>query len=325
MFLLVAAAFVAVPGPSNLFVLGRGLQGGARAAVAGATGCATGALTYVVATAAGLSALIASSQTVFATIHYAGAAYLCWLGVSALRTAHDGLAPDVEGGPTSIRAAYRHGVIVELGNPKVALFFLALFPQFVHRTAGAAWLQILVLGAIFVTVGLLSDCAYAVGSGRIRGWLLRRPGRMPRQQRMTGLLYIGLGLWAALAGADRITAMTDYGHDVEFGVFITPASQNAETVVALSTLADRAGLDLVSFQDHPYQARFLDAWTLLSFVAARTSRVRLSANVLNLPLRNPAVVARAVASLDILSGGRAELGIGAGAFWDGIEAMGGPA
>jgi alkanesulfonate monooxygenase SsuD/methylene tetrahydromethanopterin reductase-like flavin-dependent oxidoreductase (luciferase family)/hemerythrin-like domain-containing protein len=117
--------------------------------------------------------------------------------------------------------------------------------------------------------------------------------------------------------------MTDYGHDVEFGVFITPASQNAETVVALATLADRTGLDLVTFQDHPYQARFLDAWTLLSFVAARTTRVRLSANVLNLPLRNPAVVARAVASLDIVSGGRAELGIGAGAFWDGIAAMGG--
>jgi alkanesulfonate monooxygenase SsuD/methylene tetrahydromethanopterin reductase-like flavin-dependent oxidoreductase (luciferase family) len=88
-------------------------------------------------------------------------------------------------------------------------------------------------------------------------------------------------------------------------------------------LADRAGIDLVTFQDHPYQARFLDTWTLLSFVAARTSRVRVSANVLNLPLRNPAVVARAVASLDILSGGRAELGLGAGAFWDGIEAMGG--
>jgi alkanesulfonate monooxygenase SsuD/methylene tetrahydromethanopterin reductase-like flavin-dependent oxidoreductase (luciferase family) len=118
--------------------------------------------------------------------------------------------------------------------------------------------------------------------------------------------------------------MSDYGHDLELGVFITPASQDAAEVVALATLADRAGLDLVTFQDHPYQARFLDAWTLLSFVAARTSRVRLSANVLNLPLRNPAVVARAVASLDILSGGRAELGIGAGAFWDGIDAMGGP-
>jgi hypothetical protein len=117
--------------------------------------------------------------------------------------------------------------------------------------------------------------------------------------------------------------MSDYGHELEFGVFITPAAQDAETVLALATLADRTGLDLVTFQDHPYQARFLDTWTLLSFVAARTSRVRVSANVLNLPLRNPAVVARSVASLDILSGGRAELGIGAGALWDGIEAMGG--
>jgi hypothetical protein len=117
--------------------------------------------------------------------------------------------------------------------------------------------------------------------------------------------------------------MPDYGHELQFGVFITPAAQNAETVVSLATLADRVGLDLVSFQDHPYQARFLDTWTLLSFVAARTSRVRIAANVLNLPLRPPAIVARSVASLDILSGGRAELGIGAGAFWDGIEAMGG--
>jgi hemerythrin-like domain-containing protein len=117
--------------------------------------------------------------------------------------------------------------------------------------------------------------------------------------------------------------MSDYGHDLQFGVFVTPASQNAEAILELATLADRTGLDLVSFQDHPYQARFLDTWTLLSFVAARTSRVHVAGNVLNLPLRDPAVVARAVASLDILSGGRAELGIGAGAFWDGIEAMGG--
>jgi alkanesulfonate monooxygenase SsuD/methylene tetrahydromethanopterin reductase-like flavin-dependent oxidoreductase (luciferase family) len=117
--------------------------------------------------------------------------------------------------------------------------------------------------------------------------------------------------------------MSDYGHNLEFGVFITPSSQDAETVLALATLADRSGLDLVSFQDHPYQPRFLDTWTLLSFVAARTSRVRIAGNVLNLPLRSPAVLARAVASLDILSGGRAELGLGAGGFWEAIEAMGG--
>jgi alkanesulfonate monooxygenase SsuD/methylene tetrahydromethanopterin reductase-like flavin-dependent oxidoreductase (luciferase family) len=117
--------------------------------------------------------------------------------------------------------------------------------------------------------------------------------------------------------------VTDYGHALEFGVFITPAAADADAVVELATVADQAGLDLVSFQDHPYQSRFLDAWTLLAFVAARTRRVRLAPNVLNLPLRPPAVVARAVASLDRLSGGRATLGIGAGAFWDAIAAMGG--
>jgi alkanesulfonate monooxygenase SsuD/methylene tetrahydromethanopterin reductase-like flavin-dependent oxidoreductase (luciferase family) len=116
----------------------------------------------------------------------------------------------------------------------------------------------------------------------------------------------------------------DYGHGLEFGAFVTPSARDADRVVALAALADRLGLDVVTFQDHPYQARFLDTWTLLAYVAARTERIRLAANVLNLPLRSPAIVARSVASLDVLSGGRAELGLGAGAFWDGIEALGGP-
>jgi alkanesulfonate monooxygenase SsuD/methylene tetrahydromethanopterin reductase-like flavin-dependent oxidoreductase (luciferase family) len=118
--------------------------------------------------------------------------------------------------------------------------------------------------------------------------------------------------------------VSDYGHALEFGVFVTPSAGDADAVVALAELAEREGLDLVTFQDHPYQPRFLDTWTLLAYVAARTERVRLAPNVLNLPLRPPAVVARAAASLDRLSGGRVELGLGAGAFWEGIAAMGGP-
>ncbi|PRX50945.1 alkanesulfonate monooxygenase SsuD/methylene tetrahydromethanopterin reductase-like flavin-dependent oxidoreductase (luciferase family) [Prauserella shujinwangii] len=117
--------------------------------------------------------------------------------------------------------------------------------------------------------------------------------------------------------------MTDYGHDPLFGAFITPSVQPARHAVDLAIAADREGLDLVTFQDHPYQPRFHDTWTLLSYVAARTERVRLAGNVLNLPLRQPAVLARSAASLDLLSGGRVELGIGAGGFWDAIEAMGG--
>ncbi|MFI5938407.1 LLM class flavin-dependent oxidoreductase [Actinoplanes sp. NPDC051494] len=117
--------------------------------------------------------------------------------------------------------------------------------------------------------------------------------------------------------------MTDYGHDLLFGTFITPTAQPAEQAVELAVVADRAGLDLATFQDHPYLSRFHDTWTLISYAASRTDRIKLSGNVLSLPLRQPAVLARAHASLDRLTGGRIELALGAGAFWDGIEAMGG--
>ncbi|MCB7136142.1 LLM class flavin-dependent oxidoreductase [Cellulosimicrobium marinum] len=115
----------------------------------------------------------------------------------------------------------------------------------------------------------------------------------------------------------------DYGHELRFGSFITPAAASPREVVDLAVLSEQVGLDLVTFQDHPYQPGFLDTWTLLSWVAARTERVRLAGNVLNLPLRPPSVLARSVASLDRLSGGRVELGLGAGGFWDPIVAMGG--
>jgi alkanesulfonate monooxygenase SsuD/methylene tetrahydromethanopterin reductase-like flavin-dependent oxidoreductase (luciferase family) len=118
--------------------------------------------------------------------------------------------------------------------------------------------------------------------------------------------------------------MTDYGHELQFGIFVTPAAEQAQAILELAELADLVGLDLVTFQDHPYQARFLDTWTLLSVVAARTTNVRVASNVANLPLRQPLVLARSVASLDILSDGRVELGLGAGAFWDAIAAVGGP-
>ncbi len=115
----------------------------------------------------------------------------------------------------------------------------------------------------------------------------------------------------------------DYGHTLEFGAFITPTAADPQVPVRLAQAAEAAGLDLVTFQDHPYQSAFLDTWTLMSYVAARTDRIRISPNVLNVPLRPPAVVARAAASLDLLSGGRFELGLGAGGFWDAIAAMGG--
>ena len=116
----------------------------------------------------------------------------------------------------------------------------------------------------------------------------------------------------------------DHGHDLLFGVFLTPDAARADAVLELARLADATGLDLVTVQDHPYQRRFLDAWTLLSVVAAQTTTVRLALDVANLPLRPPLMLAKSVASLDVLSGGRVELGLGAGAFWEGIAAFGGP-
>lgn len=117
--------------------------------------------------------------------------------------------------------------------------------------------------------------------------------------------------------------MTDYGHDLLFGSFLTPSAAEPQTVVELTQLSERVGLDLATFQDHPYQPAFLDTWTLLSYVGAVTGSIHLAPNVANLPLRNPAVLGRSAASLDRLTGGRVALGLGAGAFWEAIDAMGG--
>ena len=114
-----------------------------------------------------------------------------------------------------------------------------------------------------------------------------------------------------------------YGHELQFGTFITPRNDPPQAAVRLAQLSEASGYDLVTFQDHPYQPRFHDTSTLLAWVAARTERIHLAANVTNLPLRPPAVLARSAASLDLLSGGRFVLGLGAGGFWDAIDAMGG--
>jgi hemerythrin-like domain-containing protein len=118
--------------------------------------------------------------------------------------------------------------------------------------------------------------------------------------------------------------MTDYGHDLLFGAFLTPSAGQHDAVLALCELSEDLGLDVLAFQDHPYQPDFLDMWTLLSYVGARTHRIRLVPDVANVPLRPPAVLARSAAALDILTGGRVELGLGAGYFLDAVVSMGGP-
>ena len=118
--------------------------------------------------------------------------------------------------------------------------------------------------------------------------------------------------------------MSDYGRDLEFGVSVEPLADPPDRAARVSRAADRAGLDLVGIQDHPYQRRFLDTWTLISTLVPVTERVRFFPDVANLPLRPPAMLAKAAASLDVLSGGRVEIGLGAGAFWEAVVGMGGP-
>ncbi len=115
-----------------------------------------------------------------------------------------------------------------------------------------------------------------------------------------------------------------YGRPLEFGLFVVPDSADASLLRSLAERADELGLDLIGIQDHPYQWRYLDTWALIADLLARTERIRFFPDVANLPLRGPAIIAKQAATLDVLSGGRFELGLGAGAFWEGIGAMGGP-
>ena len=116
--------------------------------------------------------------------------------------------------------------------------------------------------------------------------------------------------------------MSDHGHAIKFGYFLIPTAD--APLLSIAQEAERLGLDYIAIQDHPYQRRFVDTFSLLSMVAASTSRIHLFPDVANLPLRLPAVMAKTAASIDVLSGGRFELGLGAGGFWDAIEAYGGP-
>ena len=116
--------------------------------------------------------------------------------------------------------------------------------------------------------------------------------------------------------------MPDYAHPLLFGTFITPVNSPPDAAVQRAVLSEQLGYDLVTFQDHPYQPSFHDTWTLMSWVAAKTERIHVSANVINVPMRPAAVLARSAASLDLLSGGRFDLAIGAGAFWDAMVGMG---
>ncbi|WP_433141177.1 LysE family translocator [Actinomadura nitritigenes] len=198
LFLLTALVLVAIPGPNHLYITARSIGEGRRAGVASALGVESGTLVHIAAAAAGLSALVAASATAFGFLRYAGAAYLVFLAWRTLRARGGQDAPLLE--PRRLRRVYLDGVLVNVLNPKVVLFFLAFLPQFVDQRAGAVPLQIVVMGLATALIGLTADLVYAVAAGVLGGRLRARPGFRRRQRYATGLIYLGLGAAALLAG-----------------------------------------------------------------------------------------------------------------------------
>lgn len=200
-FAAAATALVLLPGPNLIFIVSRGIAQGRRAALASTLGVTTATSAFVVLTAFGLTALISSSVIAFSVVKYAGVAYLLHLAVREFRSR--GRFRLEQPPPVSSSRAYLDAFLVGITNPKVALFFLAFFPQFVHPASGPVVPQVLVLGAVFVTIGLTSDSMYALAAGSIGRWLARRPQAMHRSRYLSGAVYLALGGAAVLTGGPQ--------------------------------------------------------------------------------------------------------------------------
>ena len=201
LFAPVALGLLVIPGPAVLYIVARSIDQGRAAGVASVLGIHTGSLVHVAAAAVGLSALLVSSTVAFGVVKYAGAAYLIVLGIRKLLERTDEDLDVAEPPSRSLRSIYLQGIVVNVLNPKTALFFLAFLPQFVDVERGAVWLQMVVLGMTFIALGMISDGVYAMVAARA-GRLLRSSPRFRTAQRyVSGGIYVSLGAVAALSGS----------------------------------------------------------------------------------------------------------------------------
>ena len=198
-FVVAALALLLVPGPAVLYVVARSIHQGRRAGLASVLGIHVGTLVHIAAATAGLSALLVSSSVAFTVVKIAGAVYLVGLGLWTLFSRR----PEAEvalGGERNLRRAFAQGIVVNVLNPKTALFFLAFLPQFVDPDASHPAVQIAVLGLLFALLGLVTDSLWAIAAGTA-GRVLRRSRRFLRTQRyVAGTVYVGLGVATAFAG-----------------------------------------------------------------------------------------------------------------------------
>jgi threonine/homoserine/homoserine lactone efflux protein len=201
-FVIAALALLVVPGPAVLYVVTRSIHQGRRAGLASVLGIHVGTLVHIGAATAGLSALILSSAVAFTAVKIAGAAYLVGLGVWTLLSRR-AEAEVAIGGERRLRRVFAQGIVVNVLNPKTALFFLAFLPQFVDPNAGTPALQIAFLGLLFGALGLVTDSIWAIAAGTAGG-LLRGSRKFLRVQRyVAGTVYLGLGAVTALAGGSH--------------------------------------------------------------------------------------------------------------------------
>jgi threonine/homoserine/homoserine lactone efflux protein len=197
-FMAASLALAVVPGPAVLYIVARSVDQGRGAGLVSALGIGTGGLVHVVAATIGLSSLLASSATAFTVVKYAGAAYLIVLGVRRLLT-REQISDETARPPVARQRIFRDGVVVNVLNPKTALFFLAFLPQFVDPNAAAAPLQIFLLGLIFVAIALCSDSVWALTAGALGGWLRRSRWYLGVKRWVTGTVFVALGLSATRA------------------------------------------------------------------------------------------------------------------------------
>jgi threonine/homoserine/homoserine lactone efflux protein len=199
---------IVIPGPAVTYIVARSITGGPRAGVVSALGVATGVSAHVVAAAAGVSALLARSAFAFSALKYAGAAYLIAIGARKLLrpTAAAGGVDAVTGPRVSLRRAYGEGIVVNVFNPKTALFFLAFLPQFLDPGRGPVAAPVIVLGLLFAVIGVCSDSTWALAAGSLSARLRRQRRRAVALERGSGAIYLGLGVVAALTHRSVRTA-----------------------------------------------------------------------------------------------------------------------
>ena len=202
LFCLAATALIVIPGPAVLYIVAQSVGQGRKAGLVSASGVASGGLVHVVAASIGLSGLLLSSAALFSVVKFAGAGYLIYLGARRLL----GLEESALVTPTATRSRrqlYRDGAVVNILNPKTALFFYAFLPQFLDPDKGAVALQALVLGTMFVAIALLSDSLWALASGSAADWLKARPIAVKVERWVSGTVLVGLGAAAALTSAHK--------------------------------------------------------------------------------------------------------------------------